>query len=168
MIGIDGHLIKLFFEYILNVHFSHPCKVHSQSVNNQLQFRPPLTEDAPNYEGEQLFITNCARCHAINGVTERELDGSIVADSMAMYGNIEEFRNHSDGTLSQGKYTGAANLTSGAAPNLTHFASRSSYAASFRRGFLKRIFYEDNGNIPKDQTLDRQYRCWDAHPGICV
>ena len=44
----------------------------------------------------------------------------------------------------------------------------SSYAESFRRGFLKRIFYEDNGNIPKDQTLDRQYRCWDAHPGVCV
>ena len=35
----------------------------------------------------------------------------------------------------------------------------SSYAESFRRGFLKRIFYEGNGNIPKDQTLDRQYRC---------
>ena len=58
------------------------------------------------------------------------MNGETVADSMAMYGTIEEFRNHSDGTLSQGKYTGAANLTSGAAPNLTHFASRSSYAGS--------------------------------------
>ena len=108
-----------------------PHEEFSTWVDNQIKFRTPLTEDDPNYEGEQLFITNCARCHAINGVTEREMNGETVADSMAMYGNIEEFRNHSDGTLSQGKYTGAANLTSGAAPNLTHFASRSSYAGSF-------------------------------------
>ena len=100
-------------------------------VDNQLTIRSPLSEDDPNYEGEQLFITNCARCHAINGVTERDIDGTVTSDSMAMYGNIEEFRNHSDGTLSQGKYTGPANLTSGAAPNLTHFATRSSYAGSF-------------------------------------
>ncbi|GIS38891.1 MAG: hypothetical protein Ct9H90mP11_02110 [Acidimicrobiales bacterium] len=108
-----------------------PHEEFSTWVDNQIKVRNPLTEDDPNYEGEQLFITNCARCHAINGVTEREMNGETVADSMAMYGNIEEFRNHSDGTLSQGKYTGAANLTSGAAPNLTHFASRSSYAGSF-------------------------------------
>ena len=108
-----------------------PHEEFSSWVDNQIQFRTPLTEDDPNYEGEQLFITNCARCHAINGVTGREMNGETVADSMAMYGNIEEFRNHSDGTLSQGKYAGAANLTSGAAPNLTHFASRSSYAGSF-------------------------------------
>lgn len=100
-------------------------------VANQLIERTPIVEGEDNYEGEQLFITNCARCHVINGVTERDRDGTITADDMAMYGNIEEYRNHADGTLGQGKFTGEANLTAGAAPNLTHFATRSSYAGSF-------------------------------------
>ena len=100
-------------------------------VANQITIRDPLSEDDPNYEGEQLFITNCSRCHVINGVTERDADGIVTADSMEMYGNIEEYRNHADGTLSQGKYTGEVNLTAGAAPNLTHFGTRSSYAGSF-------------------------------------
>ena len=78
-------------------------------------------------------MANCARCHVVDGLTERDLDGDGVteADSMAMYGNIEEFRDHSDGTLGQGMFTGSDNLTAGAAPNLTHFASRTSYAGSF-------------------------------------
>ncbi len=103
----------------------------SSWVDNQKNIREPLPENDPNYEGEQLFITNCSRCHVINGVTERDVGGVVTADNMEMYGNIEEYRNHADGTLSQGKYAGEANLTAGAAPNLTHFATRSSYAGSF-------------------------------------
>ncbi|MBU98591.1 MAG: cytochrome c oxidase subunit II [Acidimicrobiaceae bacterium] len=115
-------------------------------VGNQLTIRDPLPEDDPNYEGEQLFISNCSRCHVVNGVTERDVNGTITSDSMAMYGNIEEFRNHSDGTLSQGKYTGAANLTSGAAPNLTHFATRSSYSGSFFELYPGAQEIADQGN----------------------
>ena len=100
-------------------------------VDNQRNIREPLPEGDPNYEGEQLFITNCSRCHVINGITERDVGGVVTADNMEMYGNIEEYRNHADGTLSQGKYAGEVNLTAGAAPNLTHFATRSSYAGSF-------------------------------------
>ncbi|MCH1512022.1 MAG: cytochrome c oxidase subunit II [Acidimicrobiales bacterium] len=100
-------------------------------VENQLESRQPLQEGDKNYEGEQIFLANCSRCHVINGITSREVNGSIQPDSMAMYGNIEEFRDHSDGSLGQGKYTGSVNLTAGAAPNLTHFATRSSYAGSF-------------------------------------
>tara|TARA_B100000953_G_scaffold54067_1_gene42051 strand:- start:783 stop:2132 length:1350 start_codon:yes stop_codon:yes gene_type:complete len=100
-------------------------------VTNQLETREPLQEGDKNYEGEQIFLQNCARCHVINGVTSREVSGSVQLDAMAMYGNIEEYRDHTDGTLSQGKYTGPENLTAGAAPNLTHFATRSSYAGSF-------------------------------------
>ncbi len=100
-------------------------------VMNQLKTREPLQEGDPNYEGEQIFLQNCARCHTINGVTSREVSGSIQLDTMALYGSIEEYRDHSDGTLSLGKYTGPENLTAGAAPNLTHFATRSSYAGSF-------------------------------------
>ena len=66
--------------------------------------------------------------------------------TMALYGNIEEYRNHADGTLSQGKYTGSANLTAGAAPNLTHFASRSSYAGSFFQLYPDAQEMADAGN----------------------
>ena len=100
-------------------------------VNNQVRIREPLEEGDENYEGEQIFLQNCARCHVINGVTSREISGIVQLDTMDLYGNIEEYRDHSDGTLSQGKYTGPENLTAGAAPNLTHFATRSSYAGSF-------------------------------------
>ena len=72
-----------------HVHNALPHEEFSTWVDNQIKVRTPLTEDDPNYEGEQLFITNCARCHAISGVTEREMNGETVADSMAMYGNMK-------------------------------------------------------------------------------
>ncbi|MFV2040305.1 MAG: cytochrome c oxidase subunit II [Acidimicrobiales bacterium] len=102
-------------------------------VDNQTVGREPLDETDPNYDGEQLFIQNCARCHIVNGVTERDLngDGELEADTLALYGTIEDYRDLTDDTGSQGKYTGDANLTAGAAPNLTHFATRSSFAGSF-------------------------------------
>lgn len=100
-------------------------------VDNQETLKTPLEEGDPNYEGEQLFIAQCARCHVVNGVTERIRPGDDEAlpDDWAMYGNMEEYRRLPD--FSQGMHTGEANLTAGAAPNLTHFATRSSYAGSF-------------------------------------
>ena len=115
-------------------------------TDNQMRTREPLQEGDENYEGEQVFLLNCARCHVINGVTSRDISGSVQLDTMALYGNIEEYRNHADGTLSQGKYTGSANLTAGAAPNLTHFASRSSYAGSFFQLYPDAQEMADAGN----------------------
>jgi cytochrome c oxidase subunit 2 len=104
-----------------------------QWADNQQQDRAPLQEGDPNYEGEQLFLANCARCHVVNGLTGRDHDGDGEAepDSMVMYGTLEEYRDLTDGTLGQGRYLEPGNLTAGAAPNLTHFATRSSYAGSF-------------------------------------
>ena len=115
-------------------------------TDNQMRTREPLQEGDENYEGEQVFLLNCARCHVINGVTSRDLSGSVELDTMALYGNIEEYRNHADGTLSQGKYTGPENLTAGAAPNLTHFATRSSYAGSFFQLYPDAQEMSDAGN----------------------
>ncbi len=110
-----------------------PDDQFAQWVDNQMTPRTPLAEGDPNYEGEQLFIANCQRCHVIIGVTERNrnADDALEPDDMAMYGNIEDYRDYSDGTFTQGKYTEPGNLTAGAAPNLTHFAARTSYAGSF-------------------------------------
>ena len=67
------------------------------------------------------------------GVTERDQDGDgeVELDDLAMFGEVEQYRDLTDGTLDQGKHLAEGNLTSGAAPNLTHFATRSSYAGSF-------------------------------------
>lgn len=102
-------------------------------VDNQLTVRQPLAEGDANYDGEQLFLAQCARCHVVFGVTERDRDGdgTTEADDLAMYGSLEDYRDLTDGTLGQGMHLEEGNLTAGAAPNLTHFATRSSYAGSF-------------------------------------
>jgi cytochrome c oxidase subunit II len=100
---------------------------------NQATPREPLSSIDPNYEGEQLFLANCQRCHVVDGVTQRVRDGEgdRVPDDMAMYDVLDDYRDLSDGPLTQGRYTEPGNLTSGAAPNLSHFAARTSYAGSF-------------------------------------
>ncbi len=100
-------------------------------VDNQLTSREPLQEGDRHFEAEQLFLAQCSRCHAIFGVTSRDRDDDDVPemDDLAMYGDLESYRDYPD--LSQGMYLEDGNLTAGAAPNLTHFATRSSYAGSF-------------------------------------
>ncbi len=93
----------------------------------------PLVEGDRNFKGQEVFVANCQRCHVVFGLTERDRDGDGTPemDDLAMYGTLEDYRDLTDGTLSQGKHLEEGNLTAGAAPNLTHFATRSSYAGSF-------------------------------------
>ncbi len=102
-------------------------------VDNQMTDRTPLVEGDANYEGQQVFLQQCARCHVVFGVTDRDRDGDgeNEADDLEMYGSLEDYRDLTDGTLGQGMHLEDGNLTAGAAPNLTHFATRSSYAGSF-------------------------------------
>jgi cytochrome c oxidase subunit 2 len=102
-------------------------------VVNQQADRTLLVEGDENFEGQEVFLNNCQRCHVVMGVTERDRDGDgeYELDNAAMYGELEQYRDLTDGTLSQGKHLEDGNLTSGAAPNLTHFATRSSYAGSY-------------------------------------
>jgi cytochrome c oxidase subunit 2 len=102
-------------------------------VDNQMNDRTPLEEGDPNYDGEQVFIANCMRCHVVFGVTDRDRDGDGTSepDDLAMYGVLEDYRDLTDGTLGQGMHLEEGNLTAGAAPNLTHFATRTSYAGSY-------------------------------------
>ena len=84
-----------------------------QWVQRQLVDQTPLQETDPGYEGQEIFLANCANCHVVNGVTDVNLDG--IPDGMADY----------DGANS---ITSA--LVAGAAPNLTHLASRTTFAGS--------------------------------------
>jgi cytochrome c oxidase subunit II len=132
-------------------------------VDNQATVREPLTEEDPNYEAEQLFMQQCARCHVIFGVTERDRDGDgePELDDLEMYGDIEEYRNLPD--LSMGMYTGPENLTAGAAPNLTHFATRSSYAGSFFELYADAQEISDRGDyltLPGSPYFRAELEAW--------
>ena len=102
-------------------------------VDNQMTDRTLLAEGDANYEGQQVFLQQCARCHVVFGVTDRDRngDGETEPDDLEMYGALEDYRDLTDGTLGQGMHLEDGNLTAGAAPNLTHFATRSSYAGSY-------------------------------------
>ncbi len=65
------------------------------------------------YEGQEIFLANCAKCHVVNGVSDANLDG--VADGTADYAGANVI---------------TPVLVSGAAPNLTHLASRTTFAGS--------------------------------------
>ena len=102
-------------------------------VQGQVIDAAPLEEGDPGYEGQEVFLANCANCHVVNGVTDVNLDGVL------------------DGTED---YAGANSTTSalvaGAAPNLTHVASRTTFAGS--------IFdlYEDRAErIPYLEVAER-------------
>lgn len=129
--------------------------------------RTPLAEGDTHYEGEQLFINNCARCHAINGVTGNDLDGDgeMTMHSWEMYDTLDDY--HGTGAT-MGKYTGSENLTAGAAPNMTHFATRTTYAGSFFELYSNGQDVADAGNyldIEGQGIVDRlQLDAWLENP----
>ncbi len=98
----------------------------------QMRPAPLLAPDEEGYEGQQLFLANCANCHVVNGVSDTNLDG--LPDDPAIYAASNQI---------------TSSLVSGAAPNMTHFASRASFAGS--------IFdlYEDRGKyVPYTQISE--------------
>ncbi len=95
-------------------------------ARNQMRSAAVLSADDPNYEGQELFITNCARCHSISGVTDTNADNEV--DTWEIYDG--------DGKIHD-------QLISGSAPNLTHFASRTTYAGSIFDTYLSEVRIED-------------------------
>jgi len=87
-------------------------------VQGQLVDAAPLEPGEPGYEGQEVFLANCANCHVVNGVTDVNLDG--VVDRTADYADVMPRTND--------PLTSA--LVAGAAPNLTHLASRTTFAGS--------------------------------------
>ncbi|MEM9134868.1 MAG: cytochrome c oxidase subunit II [Actinomycetota bacterium] len=100
-------------------------------LDNQKQLAevPEVGTDA--YEGRELFAQQCASCHVINDNSADFDPGDDVAFTIFDYG--ENFE---------------AALTSKAAPNLTHFATRSSFAGGIFGVYL------GPGTDPNDDALD--------------
>ena len=107
-------------------------------VQGQLVDATPLSEGDPGYEGQEVFLANCANCHVVNGVTDTNLDGVP------------------DGT---GDYAGANTITSalvaGAAPNLTHVAGRTTFAGSIFDLYENRAKYVPYLEVAERGDLNR-------------
>ncbi len=111
---------------------------------NQRRLVLPKAEGEPGYEGEQLFINNCARCHSVAGVTDTNNDEII--DDWEFYDGDKAIHNE---------------LISGAAPNLTHFASRTSFAGSIFDTYLNDLDDQDYLNIADTGEANiRDLRSW--------
>ena len=106
-------------------------------VANQMRPAPLLSPGDEGYEGQQLFVDNCARCHSIAGVTDTNGD-----DQTDLTGSDASIYSGSDPVHDQ--------LVSGAAPDLTHLISRATFAgAAFD-------LYEDRGeDLPYTQLAQQ-------------
>jgi cytochrome c oxidase subunit II len=75
-------------------------------VNNQLSsYNSPTTDEAK--EGESQFISQCSRCHQVNGLTQ-QVDGT----PQPVLAQPDQY------------------IVSGAAPNLTHLMTRTTFAGA--------------------------------------
>jgi len=128
-----------------------PANEYAAWADNQMTDRPAPAEGEPGHEGWKVFEANCARCHVINGATDTNVDE--VADGMSLYG-------FGGDEIIDRVIPDMANQVSGAAPNLTHLMTRTTYAGS--------IFdlYEDPDDInyaqlPASGTLNRgDFEAW--------
>ena len=73
-------------------------------VASQLAPAPPATPGSPAAEGEAVLTQQCVRCHQVNGLED--------ADGNPLISQAEDY------------------LVPGAAPNLTHLMSRTSFAGA--------------------------------------
>jgi cytochrome c oxidase subunit 2 len=73
-------------------------------VENQQRPQPMLTDGSLAAQGQEVFIAQCSRCH--------QVDGLVRADGSPIIAAPDE------------------NVWSGAAPDLTHFASRNTFAGA--------------------------------------
>lgn len=106
-------------------------------VANQIRPAPVLNPGDEGYEGQQLFVENCSRCHSIAGVTDTNADDIIdlTGSENSIYAGGEAVHDQ---------------LVSGAAPDMTHFASRATFAGATYD------LYEDRGeDIPYTQLAQQ-------------
>ena len=100
-------------------------------AENQLQDAVVPEEGTPEYEGWQTFANQCASCHVINGLTSLA-SGGEEPDSYAAYASEDVPVRMID------RQTQVA----GIAPNLTHVATRSTFAG----GIFE--LYENPDSVP--------------------
>jgi len=110
-------------------------------------------EGTAEFAGWEVFNTQCASCHVINGLTSHYEEGSI--DDFALYSNIgvgDDLANVLD--QPPVRYIDQQTQVSGAAPNLTHLQSRSTFAGGIFE-LYKNPDSENYIDLATDGTLNR-------------
>jgi mono/diheme cytochrome c family protein len=97
-------------------------------LSQQQQPQPMLAEDDPNYAGQQVFLTQCASCHQINGL---EVNG----EPLEVEGNAAVESRH--------------------APNLTYLMTRGVFAGAL---FDLWTTDEDGRPVPNRSVLEAWIR----------
>jgi len=98
------------------------------AANQQLVAVLP-EEGTDEFAGWEVFNNQCASCHIINGLTSQSGDGSV--DDFSLYSNLLEGTSGLEAVTDRPPVRTIEEMqvqVSGAAPNLTHFQSRSSFA----------------------------------------
>lgn len=103
------------------------------------QILPATAPEAgtPEDAGWQIYQANCAQCHVITGLTDTNLDGEI--DDWDIYDGPNQI---------------TPALVAGAAPNLTHFASRTVYAGSIFDLYVDRAEGSDYLDVAAEGDVD--------------
>ncbi|MFT5266869.1 MAG: cytochrome c oxidase subunit 2 [Acidimicrobiales bacterium] len=111
-------------------------------------------EGTSEFAGWEVFNNQCASCHVINGLTSHYEDGSI--DDFALYSNLRVGESGLDAVLDQPpvRYIEKQTQVSGAAPNLTHLQSRSTFAGGIFE-LYKNPDSENYIDLASEGTLNR-------------
>ena len=110
--------------YMKMVAIALPTEEFAQWRNNQMTPAEVPAEGTPEGEGWAIFSQQCASCHVVNGLTTAANRGGATdspPDDWDIYG---EFNGSSAGPVLTDE------LVAGAAPNLTHFMTRGTFAGS--------------------------------------
>ncbi len=126
---------------------------------NQIQDAEIPAEGTEAFAGWEVFNNQCASCHVINGLTSHGDDGAL--DGWSLYSTLDE------GAPPEDRFDRPAvriidkqTQVSGAAPNLTHFATRSSFAGGIfdlYENFYEVTSYENLRyiDLPEQGDLNR-------------
>ncbi len=117
---------------------------------NQQQDAEMPEEGTEEFAGWEVFDNQCSSCHVINGLTSHNEDGSL--DSWALYSTVRDDDESAAERFERPppRIIDRQTQVSGAAPNLTHFASRSSFAG----GIFE--IYEDFDRVQFDALTEEQ------------
>ena len=109
-------------------------------------------EGTPAAAGWEVFAQQCASCHVINGLTtvspgETHLEIGVGGDRPADFGI---YATDIEAGLAPARLIDRQTQVSGAAPNLTHFATRSTFAG----GIFDLYEVPDDAYFPRTATLE--------------
>lgn len=121
----------------------------AQWRDNQITSADMPQEGTAAHEGWQVFSQQCASCHVVNGITSATNRGGsgTEADTWDIYRELSG--------NDAGAYLSQDTLVAGAAPNLTHLMTRSTFAGSWYDLYLNADSHLNYLDLPENGILNR-------------